>query len=217
MSELTIPLRTYGSKARGVTNLDIDRAADELLRSGERPTIERVRKKLGTGSPNTINPLLDIWWKKLAARLDSGPAALHRLPESVAHLAEGLWLQALDEGRRRAIIELQGGARASAVGQQQLEVRAQVLSLREDELDSRLRNRDLANSHLELQLHKLTTLLRKEQLVRESQARRYCDSRRRANGANANASLNSLATEDGCTLATTTKKNVMSKNVHLKR
>ena len=67
--------------------------------------IERIREKLGSGSPNTINPLLDAWWKRLGARLDAGPAALHRLPESVAHVAEALWMQALAEGRRRAAQE----------------------------------------------------------------------------------------------------------------
>jgi hypothetical protein len=60
----------------------VERAADSLLRSGERPTIDKIRQKLGKGSPNTINPLLDAWWKRLGNRLDSGPAAFHRLPES---------------------------------------------------------------------------------------------------------------------------------------
>jgi hypothetical protein len=38
--------------------------------------------------------MLDAWWKTLSIRLDSGPAALHRLPETVAHIAEALWMQA---------------------------------------------------------------------------------------------------------------------------
>jgi hypothetical protein len=67
----------------GLGAADIDRAADSLLQVGERPTIEKVRARLGRGSPNTINPLLDAWWKRLAGRLDAGPAALHRLPEPV--------------------------------------------------------------------------------------------------------------------------------------
>ena len=32
--------------------------------------IDRVRMRLGRGSPNTINPRLDSWRKTLAARLD---------------------------------------------------------------------------------------------------------------------------------------------------
>jgi hypothetical protein len=38
------------------------------LHAGERPTIERVRAVLGTGSPNTLIRLLDIWWAKLGPR-----------------------------------------------------------------------------------------------------------------------------------------------------
>ena len=54
---------------RGVTMSDVERAADACLREGRRPTIEKVRARLGTGSPNTINPLLDAWWKRLGRRL----------------------------------------------------------------------------------------------------------------------------------------------------
>ena len=97
--------RPDGDPARGVSASDVNHAADSLLRAGDRPTIEKIRLKLGKGSPNTINPLLDAWWKTLSARLDSGPAALHRLPESVAHIAEALWMQALEEGKRRALLE----------------------------------------------------------------------------------------------------------------
>ena len=120
---------------RGIGSSDVDRAADALLREGERPTIERIRARLGRGSPNTINPLLDAWWKRLAGRLDAGPAALHRLPEPVLLAAEGLWMQTLDEARRRAAAE-QGSRKASlAKDRQDLEVRSHVLSIRESELD----------------------------------------------------------------------------------
>src|SRR6202142_4457303 len=110
----------YGKRRRGVTAADVERAADALFRAGERPTIERVREKIGRGSPNTINPLLDVWWKRLAARLEAGPAALHRLPETVAHVAEALWMQALDEARRRADQELNRAERLAADQQQNL-------------------------------------------------------------------------------------------------
>jgi hypothetical protein len=165
----------YGQALRGVSAGDIELAADALLRAGERPTIEKVREKLGTGSPNTINPLLDAWWKRLSARLDAGPAALHRLPESVAHAAEALWMRALDEGRRRAAQEQHATTRALATDKQTLEVRSHVLSLRESELESRLRDREQRQAALEAQLQDLTTLLRKEQAAREAQARRIVD------------------------------------------
>jgi hypothetical protein len=168
---VTEALRPYGVASRGVSAADVEHAADALLRAGERPTIEKIRAKLGTGSPNTINPLLDAWWKKLSARLDAGPAALHRLPESVAHVAEALWMQALDEGRRRAVQEQHSTTRALATDKQQIEVRSHVLSLREGELESRLYDRQRTQSALEAQIQDLMTLLKKEQATRDAQAR----------------------------------------------
>jgi len=135
-----------------------------------------VRAKIGKGSPNTINPKLDAWWKTLSARLDTGPAALHRLPETLAHVAEALWMQALDEGRRRAHLELKTSERMAADKEQNLEVRSHVLTLREGELDSRLRDRDRTIEDLNVRLRELTGALRKEQATRESR-RRMSDSR----------------------------------------
>jgi hypothetical protein len=108
------------ASSRGITSSDVDRAADALLRDGERPTIEKVRQRIGRGSPNTINPLLDAWWSRLAGRLAAGPAALHRLPEPVLHAAEGLWLQALDDARRRAQLETGSSRKALARERQDL-------------------------------------------------------------------------------------------------
>jgi hypothetical protein len=172
MPESTDPRPGRAPSSRGVSSADVERAADRLLRAGNRPTIEKIRAALKGGSPNTINPLLDAWWRKLSARLDSGPAALHRLPESVAQAAEALWMQALDEGRRRAQLELRSSERAAAEQQQTLQLRSHVLSLREGELDSRLRDRESIITALNQQLRELTRLLRNEQATREAQSRR---------------------------------------------
>ena len=171
MKEPTSPANRYGAPAGGIRQSDVSHAADTLLRTGDRPTVEKVRTKLGRGSPNTINPMLDAWWKTLSVRLDSGPAALHRLPETVAHIAEALWMQALDEGRRRAHQELKTSEHLSSQLEQNLEVRSHVLTLREGELDSRLRDRDRTIEDLNLRLRELTGLLRKEQATRESLSR----------------------------------------------
>ena len=40
--------------ARGITEEDVHMAADALVADGERPTVERIRAYLGTGSPNTV-------------------------------------------------------------------------------------------------------------------------------------------------------------------
>ena len=175
MSESPPPTPRYGQPSRGVTGRDVEFAADALLRAGERPTIEKIREKIGRGSPNTINPLLDAWWKRLASRLDAGPAALHRLPESVAHVAEALWMQALDEGRRRAAQELSRDARSAAHTKDDLEVRSHVLTLREGELESRLKDREGTQATLQAQVRELTVLLRKEHATRDVLSRRIAD------------------------------------------
>ena len=163
---------TRGITPRSVNSSDVDRAADALLRAGQRPTIEKVRQTIGRGSPNTINPLLDQWWSRLAGRLDAGPAALHRLPEPVLLATEGLWLQCLDEARRRAQSESQSTRKTLARDRQDLELRSHVLSIRESELTARLKQSDERIARLELELETLTTLLRKEQASRLAAERR---------------------------------------------
>ena len=162
----------YGDSPRGVMFADVSHAADELLRLGERPTVERIRAKIGSGSPNTVGPLLDRWWKSLAARLDNGPAAFHRLPESVSHIAEALWLQAIDEARARAMLEQSNDRRGVAQDQERIEARAHVLSLREAEMESRMKERDKSITDLETRVQLLATSLRREQAGRNELARK---------------------------------------------
>jgi hypothetical protein len=162
-------------ETRSITSVDVERAADSLLREGERPTIEKVRLKIGRGSPNTIYPLLDAWWSRLASRLDAGPAALHRLPEPVAQAAEALWLTALEEARRRAQLESGSTRKALARERQDLAVEAHVISIREQELKDRLAEADRRAAKLELEIETLTTLLRKEQASRAAADRRLAD------------------------------------------
>jgi hypothetical protein len=158
--------------ARGITGADVDRAADSLLRDGQRPTIEKVRARIGRGSPNTINPLLDAWWSRLAGRLDAGPAALHRLPEAVAQAAEGLWMQALNEARRRTAAEAGSSRKALARERQELEIQGHILAVREVELRARIEAAERRSTQLELEVQTLTTMLRKEQASRLSAERR---------------------------------------------
>jgi len=162
----------YGDPARGITRADVSQAADALLRAGERPTVEKIRAAVGRGSPNTVGPLLDAWWKRLAGRLDAGPAAFHRLPESVAHVAEALWMQALEEGRRRALVEQRMTDRALAQDKERLELRSHVLTLREGEMEAHIQDRERTISELESRIQMLTGLLQKEQASHDAVSRR---------------------------------------------
>ncbi len=79
---------------------DVLRAADDLVLEGLRPTIDRVRVRLGRGSPNTIQEHLDTWWTKLGGRLRDIPGQeIPGLPEPVSRALAGLWNQALFSAR----------------------------------------------------------------------------------------------------------------------
>lgn len=90
--------------ARGISETDVHQAADALVAAGERPTVERVRAHLGTGSPNTVIKWLESWWQCLGPRLEG-----HRLelavpdaPEAVTALAGKWWSVALAHGHEYA-------------------------------------------------------------------------------------------------------------------
>jgi hypothetical protein len=68
----------------------VQRGADSLLRQGQKPSVAALREQL-----------LDKYWKSLGLRLQGGPEALDRVPESLARLAEALWLRAVGEARER--------------------------------------------------------------------------------------------------------------------
>lgn len=87
---------------RGITENDVWTACDALLVSGSRPTIERVRHHLGRGSPNTVGPHLDTWFKGLGARIQdlAAFAAPSSVPDPVHAAASQLWEAAQAEARR---------------------------------------------------------------------------------------------------------------------
>ncbi len=87
--------------ATGITESDVWTAADALLLEGARPTIERVRQKIGRGSPNTVSPHLDTWFRSLGARIkDPGAfSAAPDIPDPIAQAAAHFWEAALAAAR----------------------------------------------------------------------------------------------------------------------
>jgi len=113
-------------RAPRISQEDVFKAADQLLIEGNRPTIDRVRMRLGRGSPNTINDHLDAWWTKLGARLRDLPGReFPQLPERVAQGLQHLWNEALE------------GAHETLQGT--LIEREQALTHRERDLESHAR------------------------------------------------------------------------------
>ncbi len=83
--------------SRGIQEPQVWAAADQLLAEGLRPTIERVRQKIGSGSPNTVSPMLERWFATLGKRLGGGsttPAQsppTNAMPPALLQVAHQLW------------------------------------------------------------------------------------------------------------------------------
>lgn len=94
--------------ARGVQQVDVSEAADALIAEGLRPTIERVRQKMGRGSPNTVSPMLDAWFGALGARLTGNQSvtAVDAIPYPVQEGMNKLWDMALVIGREEAFLQV---------------------------------------------------------------------------------------------------------------
>lgn len=111
---------------RGITENDVWLACDALLLEGARPTIERVRQKIGRGSPNTVSPHLDAWFKSLGARIKD-PGAFSsppELPDPVQQAAKHFWDVALAESRMDFDQRLRGGLAEAAVATETAKARA---------------------------------------------------------------------------------------------
>lgn len=110
--------------ARGLTELDVHHAADDIVSLGERPTVERIRAHLGTGSPNTVTRWLETWWSSVGSRLRQRAfeAGRPEVPEAVIALAQRCWNAALEGAAEQARREL--AAEHSALAEEVAQVAA---------------------------------------------------------------------------------------------
>jgi len=95
--------------SRGVQQHEVNAAADALLAQQVRPTVERVRMKIGHGSPNTVGPMLETWFATLGPRLgvaqsEEGPG----MPAPARQAFEGVWSTVLALAREQGQRELAG-------------------------------------------------------------------------------------------------------------
>jgi hypothetical protein len=164
-------------RAPRISQTDVFRAADELLIEGHRPTIDRVRMRLGRGSPNTINDHMDAWWTKLGSRLRDLPGGTFpQVPERVGQALQLHWNEALESAREtlqsallerdQAIIQQEQAletrtrqpadreqvtaTRAAAIEESLTRVREQLSAAnqRAESLEAALRARDTEGVHL---------------------------------------------------------------------
>lgn len=122
---------------KGITQAQVDTAADALVIAGERPTVDRIRAFLGTGSPNTVTRMLETWWQALGDRLTTQQArvALPDVPEPVAVLATQLWDAALHAAQAEASQTLSVQAEAITARATQLDADRMAMSSRAEALE----------------------------------------------------------------------------------
>lgn len=127
--------------ARGITETDVHTAADELVAKGERPTVERIRAHLGTGSPNTVTRWLETWWNRLGTRLQPARPDLEDAPAVLVELAGQWWELALKHAKETARRELASSERALASERDALEASSRLVA---EELAQMRAERDVA-------------------------------------------------------------------------
>jgi hypothetical protein len=159
---------------RAISALDVQRAADALLRQGTKPSVAALREQLGGGSPNTITPLLAKYWELLGTRLGAGPESLERVPESLARVTELLWRRALDEARER--LKILGVRDGSGYGLVDLQEQVMKLSValaearaREGEQLTHLSSLSKERETLRTERGSLLALLKSTQALLEQQ------------------------------------------------
>ena len=94
--------------SRGIQLEEVWSAADSLIADGLRPTIERVRQKIGRGSPNTVSPMLEAWFATLATRLgvNKREDESDHVPKALQQALNVAWEIALAKGREEAALEI---------------------------------------------------------------------------------------------------------------
>ena len=115
----------------GITREQVFEAADALLREGQTPTVVGVRTKLGTGSPNTITPMLAQWKAQNETRRVE---ALPPLPEPVEGAMRQVWSAAWKAARD----QLEGEREALAKAREGIEAERNQMLAEIDRLDTAL-------------------------------------------------------------------------------
>jgi hypothetical protein len=88
----------------GVTREQVLQAADGLAAEGVHPTVQAVRARLGSGSPNRITPWLAEWRKtQTPPQVDDPP----EIPPSIDNAMRHLWALAWQQARAQLAPERQ--------------------------------------------------------------------------------------------------------------
>lgn len=140
---------------RGIQYEDVAQAADALLQEGARPTIERIRLRLGRGSPNTVSPMLERWFGALGQRLlGNAPSTPDdTVPAAVTQAAQALWSLACAAAQSNAAQDWSDRQAAQDTQAQELQAARAQLQAREALLHERVQAMESALALSTQQLH----------------------------------------------------------------
>lgn len=153
----------HSGNGRGVQQAEVSAAADALLAQGQRPTVDRVRRQLGRGSPNTIGPMLESWFVGLAPRLgfpSSENGAVNVPPAEIRQAMEALWHLARDQARQEAQKALRDERDQLQAERNQLNEDRNLLARDAAALEERDNLRNAALERAQVQVDELTQQLR---------------------------------------------------------
>jgi hypothetical protein len=124
--------RTLEPKA---SRIRVWQAADRILQSGRRPTVEGVRELLGGGSPNSVTTYINDWYQHLGTRLVTAETPLAGFPSEAVSLMTELWRLAAKD---------QGGSDADSVA----ETTSRILAAERDALEAEAKSLQTLNQEL---------------------------------------------------------------------
>lgn len=146
---------------KGITQEQVSAAADALVTAGERPTVEKIRAQLGTGSPNTVIRMLDTWRGALATRLNQ-VLALPDAPADVVQAFTEVWRLAVAHSRSLAESALAHEQNALLAAQSSLTQERKLWEVALAEAQSQAQSADQAHEVAETRLADVQRLVEQQ-------------------------------------------------------
>ncbi|MHB1991400.1 DNA-binding protein [Metallibacterium scheffleri] len=165
--------------AKGITQEQVSAAADALVTAGERPTVEKIRAQLGTGSPNTVTRMLDTWRGALATRL-SQVLALPDVPADVGQAFTEVWRLAMTHAESLAQAALAHEQNALLAAQSSLTQERKLWDIGIAEAQAQAQSADQARQVAETRLADMQRLVEQQASQVAELAQQRDDWQRRA-------------------------------------
>lgn len=143
---------------RGITQEQVNAAADALVAAGDKPTVEKIRQALGTGSPNTVTRMLDTWRGTLAQRLQE-VIKLPDVPPEVGQAFAEIWRLAVAHAEALARTALTEEQNALFAAQTDLTQERKLWEIALTEAQANMAENSAKLAQAEVQLRERQTLV----------------------------------------------------------